>query len=492
MKNMNDFRSNVKKIMAVFLFFFIALISYIAYFQLFKAPEIAEDQGNRRIWAVRNEILRGTIYDRAGNVLTKGERTGVLTQSRTYVDGDLYVHALGYIDQKYGLTGLEQSYDKELSDYSSVKTGFRTFLNDLSLDSLKAAFKTRGQEEEKIGNGIVTTLDKDVQKAAYDSLGNRKGAVVALNPKTGEVLAMVSKPTYDPNSLEAAITSANSGKSDDSPLINRAVSGKYPPGSTFKTITTASALENMPGVQNRVFHDTGKLVFNSTYSLSNVGGTANGDINLKTSFQLSSNFVYGTLAGELGNDKLKKTAEKFGFNNTIPSEGFIISQSKFPTLQDYEVGMIAQCGIGQSSIEATPMQMALVASTIANGGVMMRPKLVNKVMDMKGNVVTTIEDKKYKQVIDASDAATIKDYMVNLVNKNNPASLAGTNVAGKTGTADHLDANGNNATPHSWFIAFAPADNPKVAVAVIVENGGFGATSAAPVAAQVIKAALSK
>lgn len=489
---MNDFRSNVKKIMAIFLFFFIALISYIAYFQLVKAPNIAEDQGNRRIWAVRNEILRGPIYDREGNVLTKGERTGVLTQSRTYVNGDLYVHALGYINQKYGLTGLEENYDKELSEYSSVKTGLRTFMNDLSIDSLKAAFKTRGEKEEKIGNGVVTTLDKDIQKAAFDSLGDRKGAVVALNPKTGEVLAMVSKPTYDPNNLDAAIASANAGDSEDSPLLNRAINGKYPPGSTFKTITTASALNNMPDVTSRIFHDTGKLVFNSSYSLSNAGGAVNGDINLKTAFQVSSNFVYGTLAGELGNDKLKSTAEKFGFNNTIPSEGFTISQSKFPTLESYEVGMIAQCGIGQSSIEATPMQMALVASTIANDGVMMRPKLVNKVVDMKGNVVDTIEDKKYKQVINASDAATIKEYMVNLVNKNNPASLSGLNIAGKTGTADHLDAKGNNAAPHSWFIAFAPADNPKIAVAVIVENGGFGATSAAPIAAQVIKAGLSK
>ena len=489
---MNDFRSSVKKIMAVFLFLFIALISYIAYFQLFQAPSIAADQGNKRLWAERNKILRGPIYDRAGNVLTKGERTGVLTQSREYVDGALYVHALGYINQKYGLTGLEESYDKELSTYSSVGTGIRTFLNDFSTESLKEAFKTRTDEEEKIGNGVVTTLDKDIQKAAFDTLGDRKGAVVALNPKTGEVLAMVSKPTYDPNNLEAAINSANAGAGADSPLINRAVNGKYPPGSTFKTITTASALNNIPGVTDRIFHDTGKLVFNSTYSLSNSGGAVNGDINLKSAFQLSSNFVYGTLAGELGNDKLKATAESFGFNNTIPAEGFTISQSKFPTLESYEVGMIAQCGIGQSSIEATPMQMALVASTIANNGVMMRPKLVNKVVDMKGNVVDTIEDKKYKQVINASDAATIKEYMVNLVNKNNPASLSGMNIAGKTGTADHLDANGNNAKPHSWFIAFAPADDPKVAVAVIVEDGGFGATAAAPVAAEVIKAALSK
>ena len=490
---MEDFKNSVKKVMIIFLFLFVALISYIAYFQTFKAPDIAADQGNRRLWAKRNEILRGPIYDRDGNVLTQSKRETVLTQSRSYVDGDLYCHALGYISNKYGLTGLEESYDTELSTYSSVGTNIRSFLNDLDFDKLKQGFLSRGEEEEKIGNGIKTTLNKNVQQAAYNALGQRKGAAVALNPKTGEVLAMVSKPTFNANDLDSVMAAANSGNDKNNSLLNRSISGKYPPGSTFKTITTASALENMPGVLNRTFTDNGKLVFNSSYSLSNAGGAAYGSLNLKTAFAVSSNVVFGTLAGELGNDKLKSTAEDFGFNKTIPSDGFTISQSQFPKLESYEEGMIAQSGIGQSSIVATPMQMALVASTIANDGVMMKPRLVNQVIDMNGNIVKNIEPEKYKTVLNSTDALTIKDFMKNLVSSSSSMYFFnGLDAAGKTGTADHLDENGNEATPHSWFIGFAPADNPVVAVAVIVENGGFGAKAAAPVAAEIMKAAVSK
>ena len=492
---MNDFRKNVKVVMAIFLMLFVSLITYIAYFQTFRSSEIAEKEGNKRLWAERNKVLRGTIYDRNGSALTKGKRETVLTQSREYVDKDLYVHALGYISNKYGLTGLEAAYDKELSTYSSIGTGFRTFLKDFNIQSVKDGFNKRNEEEKKIGNSIVTTLDPDIQKAAYNALGDRVGAVVALNPKTGEILAMVSKPTYDPNDLDNVMAQANSNKLPVSPLINRAVVGLYPPGSTFKTITTTSALENIPGITSRIFHDTGKLVFNGSYSLSNAGGVANGDINLKQAFAVSSNFVYGTLAGELGNKKLKKTAEKFGFNEKLDIDGVVEEQigvSKFPELEDYEVGMIAQSGIGQSSIVSTPMQMALVASTIANNGIMMKPKLVNQVKDMEGNIVETIDSIKYKSVMDSETAQLIKEYMENLVNSSNMNYLKNYKVAGKTGTADHLDKDGKLSTPHSWFICFAPVSNPKIAVAVIVENGGYGASAAAPVAGEVIKSALSE
>ncbi|MGG7178222.1 peptidoglycan D,D-transpeptidase FtsI family protein [Clostridium paraputrificum] len=481
---MNDFRNNVKKVMVVFSFLLVALISYIAYFQVFKAPEIAAKTTNKRLWAKRNEVLRGTIYDRDKNALTSGEKTGTLTQSREYIQGDLYVHALGYVNQKYGLTGLEAAYDEELSTYSSVGTGLRSFLRDFDSEELKEAFKTRGKDEPKVGNGLITTLDPAIQKAAYDALGNRKGAAVALNPKTGEVLAMVSKPTYNPNDLDAAMAT---GENEGIPLINRAVAGLYPPGSTFKPITVASALENIPGVTSRIFKDEGRIVFNDKQSLPNVGGQAHGDINLKTAFQVSSNVVFGTLAMELGNDKLKETAEKFGFNKSIPADGFRIENSRFPTLEKYEKGMIAQSGIGQSSILATPMQMALVASAIANDGIMMQPKLANEVVDMNGNTVKKIGSKKYSQALSAEDANIITDYMVNLVKSNGMSYFNGKNVAGKTGTAEN-----SSGKDHSWFIGFAPANDPEIAVAVIVENGGFGATSAAPVVGSMMNAAFSK
>ena len=260
------------------------------------------------------------------------QRVDALTQKRTYVNGDLYVHALGYVDPRYGLTGLEANYDSELTTYNKITNNILNLTKDFSKDKLKEMFKNRKEDEVKIGNGVITTLDPTLQKIAYDALGNNKGAVVALNPKTGEVLAMVSKPTYNPNNLENAMKAANAGTADNSPLINRATSGLYPPGSTFKTVTLSSALENMPGVTNRTFNDTGKIVFNAKQSLSNDNGEVYGNINLKDAFRLSSNVVFGTLAMELGNDKLKATAEKYGFNNTIDSDGFKINQSQFPKL----------------------------------------------------------------------------------------------------------------------------------------------------------------
>ncbi|EHJ02290.1 penicillin-binding protein transpeptidase [Clostridium sp. DL-VIII] len=491
MKNVSN---SIKQVMIVFLFCFVALISYIAYFQVFSAPAIAEGAGNQRLWAKRNEVLRGTIYDRNKNPLTQSARVDALTQKRTYVGGDLYVHAIGYVDPRYGLTGLEESYDSELTTYSKLSNNLLNLTKDFSIAKLKDMFENRKEDEDKIGNGIITTLDPALQKIAYDALGSNKGAVVALNPKTGEVLAMVSKPTYNPNDLEASMKAANAGIADNSPLINRATSGKYPPGSTFKTVTLSSALENIPGITNRTFNDTGKIVFNDTQSLSNDNGEVNGEINLKDAYRLSSNFVFGTLAMELGNDKLKATAEKFGFNSTIDSDGFTIAQSQFPKLSKAEIGSIAQSGIGQSSILATPMQMALVASTVANDGKMMEPRLVNQVIDKDGNVLKTMQPKLDKQVISSGDSAIIKDYMKNLVDSRVDSSwgfFKGTNAAGKTGTADYNLANGQSAKPHSWFIGFAPADNPKIAVAVIVENGGYGASAAAPIAGEMMSAAVN-
>ena len=490
---MNDFKNSVKGVMAVFLVLFVGLISYIAYFQTFKANDIANDSGNKRLWAKRNEVLRGTIYDRELNALTSSAKTGDLTQSRTYLQNDLYVHALGYVSTKYDLTGLEKAYDEELSTYTSkMESGVRSLITNFSFDALKDAYHNRDTEEQqKIGNGVVTTLSPAVQKAAYDALGNRRGAVVALDPSTGQILAMVSKPTYNPNDLDTAMATANAGTAENSPLINRATSGLYAPGSTFKTVTLASALSNMSGVRTRTFNDNGSLKLSEKQSLSNDSGEAYGPMDLEMSFIKSSNVVFGTLALELGNSKLKDTAEKFGFNNSIPTNGFYLSKSSFPTLGANDKGLIAQTGIGQASILATPMQMALVCSTVANNGVMMEPTLVKEIVDKDKNVIKKVDPKKYAQVMSSSDAAMAKDAMKGVVDDHLTRIFAGVDAGGKTGTAETTDSNGNLTKSHSWFIGFAPVNKPKVAVAVIVENAGYGAEAAAPVTAEVMRAALN-
>ncbi len=485
---MNDLSKSVRNIMVIFLFCFIALISYIAYFQVFKGPDIANDSGNKRLWAKRNEVLRGTIYDRNENALTNSIRIDEDNQSREYVYGDLFVHALGYIDERFGITGLEDEFDSELSTYNGFSNGIRNFINNFDL---KSAFENR--DEEKVGNGIITTLDYNIQKAAYDAMGDLKGAVVAINPKTGEILAMVSKPTYDPSNLEQVIEDANSGADTESKLLNRAINGIYPPGSVFKTVTLAAALESNPDVVNETFHDTGKIEFADGTSLSNYMNQAHGDINLQMAYRVSSNYVFGTLAMELGNAKLKEVAERFGFNSRINGVGLSISQSSFPTLSEDELGNIAQSGIGQGSVLSTPMQMAIVAATVANDGVLMQPKLVNKIVDKDGNTIKNIDNKALKEDVISSDVAnTIKEYMGYLVSNNlyRWPAFEGTNAGGKTGTADYMLEDGSEGIPHGWFISVAPLDDPQIAVAVIVEEGENGAGSAAYIASEVVRTAV--
>lgn len=475
---MNDISNNIKKVLMIFLICFIGLISYITYFEMVEGPKIVNNTYNRRLWVKRNEVLRGTIYDRNGKPLTKSSRVNQETQKREYTGGEIFAHALGYVDIKYGITGLEKKYDKELMD------------TDIE-DNIKSLIKNKGKEQEKIGDSLKTTLDYDVQSKAYDLLGDNKGAVVALNPKTGEVLAMVSKPSFNPNNLQEIWQSINADK--NIPLLNRATAGLYPPGSTFKTVTAVSALENMPSVRNRTFQDNGELRISDKYSLHNYEGETFGNIDFKNAYVHSSNVVFGTLGLELGNDKLKETAEKFYFNKYIPADGIPVEQSKFPTLKNYEKGSIAQTAIGQSSDLASPLQMALVSATIANSGTMMKPQLVKEVQTSKGVLVKSIQPESLGQIISTSTANTMRDFMKSVVQEGTGvnASVEGVDVCGKTGTADH-QVNGKDATPHSWFIGFAPYDNPQVAVAVIVEDGGQGGKAAAGIASEVIRTSLKK
>lgn len=475
---MNDISNSIKKVLIIFLICFIGLISYITYFEIIVGPKIVNSPYNKRLWVKRNEVLRGTIYDRNDKPLTKSERINNETQKREYTGGELFAHVLGYVDIKYGITGLERKYDEELMS-TDIK------------DNIKSLLLSKGKTEEKIGNNLKTTLDFETQKKAYDLLGDNKGAVVALNPRTGEILAMVSKPSFNPNNLQEIWADINKDK--NFPLINRASAGLYPPGSTFKTITAISALENIPGIKNRTFEDNGSLYIAKDYSLHNFNGEVLGNLSFRDAYTHSSNVVFGTLGLELGNDKLKQTAEKFYLNKEIPADGIPVEASKFPTLKKNEKGSIAQSAIGQSSDLASPLQMAVITSTIANSGIMMKPYLVKDIVTSKGQLVKDIQPESLGQIISTDTANTMKDFMKSVVQEGTGvnAAIEGIEVGGKTGTADH-QYEGKDAPPHSWFIGFAPYNDPQVAVAVIVEDGGQGGKAAARIASEVMRTALRK
>lgn len=464
---MNNLQKNIKNVMIVFLALFIALISYISYYYLFESEEAISSVYNKRIQAKNSRVLRGTIYDRDMFPLTSGEKTSEFSQTREYLGGEAFAHVVGYYDVVYGASGIEKKFDKELSGSN--------------IYSLEDIFSSK--DADKVGNHVVTTLDSDLQKKAYDLLGDRKGSIVALDPKTGEVLAMVSKPSFDPNAIQEIFPTLS--QDENTPFLNRAVSGLYPPGSSFKIITALSALENMPEVRERIFEDNGRIYFNDVESLENNNGVILGNINLRTAFLRSSNVVFGTLALELGNEKLKETAEKFFFNNEIPSRTLVIDDSIFPTYGKEEVGNIAQSGIGQSGVLASPIEMALVASAIANDGVMMEPNIVKEILDPQGNVVKDFEPKVAATVTTSENAQILKEYMKAVVNEGTgrAASLWGIQVSGKTGTAD-TDA--GDKIPHSWFVGFAGYDNPEIAFAIIVEEGGNDSYNASGMAGELV------
>lgn len=472
---MNNLQKNIKNVMMVFLLLFLGLISYLSYTTLFKSDSAVNSAFNKRTEAEKSRVLRGTIYDRDMNPLTVGAKTSEFSQTREYVQGEYFSHVLGYSSTIYGASGIEKKFDKEL-------TG-NTITNTIN-NTIKKLFSKEENKELK-GNDVITTLDTDLQKAAFNILGNKKGSIVVLNPKTGEVLAMVSKPGFNPNSIEEDFESLS--ERDDTPFLNRAVSGLYAPGSTFKVITAISALENIPGVEERIFEDEGRINFNASEYLENFNGNIYGNIDLRTAFLKSSNVVFGNLAMELGNDKLRETAEKFFFNRDIPSRTLTIDNSMFPTYGSEEVGNIAQSGIGQSGVLASPIEMALVASAVANDGVIMEPNIVSKVVSPEGKTIKEFKPQEAATVTSPEITATLKEYMKAVVNEGTgtAAKLWTMQVAGKTGTADH-DA--GDKIPHTWFIGFAGYDEPEIAFAIIGEEAGNDSYNAAAMARDLVSA----
>ncbi len=465
----NRYNKAIKKVMAVFMILLLLLIAYITYFAIFKAYKISKMSSNTANIARENRIIRGNIYDSEGNILSQSKYKGVLTQDIDYPYGKIFANVVGYYSPIYGSLGLESYYNQELTTYQYSG----------SFDIIKL-FNDRNNIKK--GDNVYTTLNERVQKIAYNELSKYKaGAVVAINPKTGAILASVSYPSFDPNNLTESMEGYKDG--NESIFFDRATQGLYAPGSTFKVITLASGLENIPNLSNRIFNDPGYIELGD-YTLPDENYINYGEISLNKALSVSSNVVFGgIIAVELGNSKLKETAQEFGFNENIPTVGFNLAKSIFPTFQEDEIGNIAQTGIGQSKDLATPTEMALVAATIANDGIMMRPYLVSRIEDSSGAVVNETPIISYKTVITKDIADRITEAMEYVTEQriNNiwPYFKELGNVASKTGTAE-----ANDNTINSWWIGFTD----DIAVSVIVVGGGTDDTVSAHIAASVIKA----
>ena len=447
---------------SAFLLIMVAVLSlYIGYLAVWEGPELAENPLNMRGAAAKADIRRGTIYDAHGRVLAQTQNDG----TRTYPLGLVMAHITGYNGENIGSAGLEGHANRELLGLTADMSKLGPLSQLLQTDS---------------GNDIKTTIEADAQQAAYDGLAGRKGAVVVLDADTGAVLAMVSAPSYDPNNIEANWKELS--QQADGALLNRAVQGMYPPGSTIKPMIADAALTEGVTDEKEIFDCNGELDVGGGHSIRESHGEVHGKVDLRKALTESCNVTFGTLGMRLGDAKLKKSFERFGFDRGLGGE-ILMARPHLPDFGKLGSGDQAQTAIGQSTLLVTPMHMALLAAAYANGGTMMKPYLVQQVITPGGMVIADTRPEKWLTVTTPEMAAKIDSYMEDVVTRGTgrAAQVSGVRVTGKTGTAEN--AAGED---HAWFIGSAELRNRRIAFAIIVENGGGGGTQAAPIARKVI------
>ncbi|MFF4910719.1 peptidoglycan D,D-transpeptidase FtsI family protein [Streptomyces sp. NPDC001260] len=464
-----------------------ALLIRATWVQYYDGKALADDKYNRRnVIETYAEPLGNIIV--AGRSVTGSARTksGDLAYKRTYKDGELYAAVTGYASQAYAPTQLEGIYQDLLNGTDT---------------RLKTVMDTVTDRRAEPGD-VVTTIDPDVQKAAYDALGAKKGAAVAIDPKTGKILAVVSTPSYDPTSLTDANSAASAWKrlnaDPDKPLTNRALRQPLPPGSTFKLVVAAAALEDglYPSVDARTDSPDPYTLPGTTRELSNENPNAPCEnASIRTALEYSCNNVFAKMAVKLGQDKVRAMAEKFGFNDDSQDVPVRAYTSVYPS--DMNESSTALTGIGQYDVTATPLQMAMVSAAIANGGKLVSPHMVSQITDGGGDVLKNYDDSAgTKQIVSSSTAEQLQSAMQTVVEKGTGtnARISGVTVGGKTGTAQHGE--NNSQTPYAWFTSYGKAGGKEVAVAVVVEQSDAARSEvsgnglAAPVAKAVMQAAL--
>jgi peptidoglycan glycosyltransferase len=462
---MHKLDRNIKLIFAVFCALFISLILYLTYFTTVERERLIKSSYNRRLWEQEDKVMRGTIYDRKGRPLAETGLEGG-NKKRIYNGGKAIGPLIGYSDRILGRAGLENVFNGELLGISEKDPV--TLLRQ----------KILGVSEH--GNDLYLTLDLDLQKAAYNLFRGRKGALVALEPQTGQILALVSSPGYDPSTVKKDWESLS--KDDNNPLINRATQGLYPPGSSFKIITLSAALTNNPEIENETFYTPGYIKVNGSI-IRDSEHLWPGEYDLSTAFRYSSNTVFIQIGQKVQQEKMISMAQAFGFNTPNKSD-IPVAKSTFPrpTIIGGNVEM-AESFIGQGKILSTPMEMAQVAAIIANEGRMVTPYIAQKIVSPLGSVKTMGPRASTTQLVSTQVADKVKALMVEVVRNGTgtAASINGIEVAGKTGSAENP-----HGKAHAWFVGFAPAQNPKIAIAVVVENAGSGGSVAGPIARDVI------
>ena len=473
------------RVFAVLLVLFGLLGYFTTRWTVIDRAALQDNPQNKRELLAQQRIARGLIEAGTGTVLARSIRRADGTYARRYPENGLFAQTVGYSFLNPGTAGLERFYNGQLTGRTA---GFEGTLR-----------KLQGKRQQ--GNDLQTSLDPPSQQIALDQLAGRPGAVVALDPRNGRVKVMASVPSYDPNVLRGAKQTAVLNSAPGAPLLNRTTAGLYPPGSTFKVVTAAAALDSGLYEPTSTVNGANGIEI-SGVPLNNDGQQDFGEIDLTTALTQSVNTVWAQVGERVGKRRMGRYMERFGFGSPVPvdlpaderlaSGAFCSPDGKRelvdPTDSCVDIGRTA---MGQDKLLATPLQMAMVASAVANRGVLMRPQIGTRTIDPEGRTAYENTPQQFSRVMSASSAEKLTAMMTKVVQEGTgtAAALTGIDVAGKTGTAER-DVINNITQP--WFIAFAPASNPQIAIAVTIEEtvGGFGGTDAAPIAKAVMESLL--
>lgn len=476
--------AQIAKLYALIVLMFAVLVGFTSYWSVFEAEALKDKQVNRRPLLEELQVRRGLIRASDGTVIARSVREGRGASrffTRRYPQGSLFGHPIGYSFLDRGQSGFERFHNDELIGEESEFTSI--------LDQL------RGQRQE--GDSIVSSLDSDAQRVALDGLGGQPGAVVAIEPATGKVRALVSQPPYDPNQIPDRFSQLN--RAPSSPLFDRATQSGYAPGSTMKVVTATAALDSGEFEADSVVDGRSPKEIGGV-PLSNAGGESFGSVTLTDALTNSVNTVWAEVAEDLGTETVYRYMDRFGFNarpqidlpsdELIPSgvydEGQLLSPGS-----PIDIGRVA---IGQERLFVTPLQMAEVAAAVANGGELMRPQLWERVVDPDGRTVRRLNPTVQSEVMSPETATELNEMMQNVVNDGTAAGVfpSSLQVAGKTGTAELGTGREGCSLPNqAWFIGFAPADDPQIAVAATIEcTSSFGAEVAGPIARSVMESVI--
>ena len=445
---------------------FLGLAVYMGYFLQVRSEDVINNSYNARLDRFSDRIVRGKIMAGDGTVLAETQVDADGNETRVYYYGSVFDHAVGYS--------------------AKGKTGIEALANFYLLTSHVNLLEQVGNElsgRKNPGDNVYTTLDAELQQAAYAALGDRKGVVIAMEPDTGKVLAMVSKPGYDPNTLLQDWDWLTAGGNGEGQLLNRATQGLYPPGSTFKIVTALEYMREHPGGYRDYQFDCSGVYVNGDYRIKCYHGTAHGHQDFTRSFANSCNGAFSSLGLGLNLGAFRDTAKSLLFNSPLPITGLPYKQSSFQMGPGADTWEILQTSIGQGTTQVTPMHNAMITAAIANGGTLMKPYFLNSVETAGGEEIKKFMPASYGSLMTAGEAEGLTELMRTVVTEGTGSAVRtdAYTVAAKTGSAEFE----TGKETHAWFTGFAPVENPKLVVTVLVEEGGSGGKAAAPIARQL-------